>query len=363
MVNRCGMVILACLALLAGPSWAQPAEPVPADEGGGAELTEEQKQAEAYNKFLEEINRISGTLPDEMKKVLELSDEQTRKVAEHVRNHLGQFMEAHGQETFDLVQKGQALAKYARENNIKQQDIDPEVMRDLADAALPLIEAVQEQTKSWVDHVNGELDARQQALLAREQLKLETGIRAARMQIRKIAGREAEEDSASPGGAGGAPGGNSAGPGNMGASRQARLARANEDTRKGWQRYVDRFCLKYSLDEVQKVRAYDVLRIHLNKLDQLRKDAEAARLAALATMPATMPASAPAGVTRPVATRPSRMTMGEFRTRLKKDPAADPSGVLFEHMVKELDVIPTLAQRKLADETNPAEPTPATTQP
>lgn len=359
-MNRYGMVVLACLALLAGPSWAQPA---PADEGGGAELTEEQKQAQAYNEFLEEINRQSANLPEQMTKEFELSDEQVQKVTELLRKHTGQFMDLHGRETFDLSQKVKALAKYAAESGMRQEDVDPELMRDLADAALPLLDAFQEQVKSWANDVNGELDQRQQALLAREQMKLETGIRAGRMQIRKIAGREAEEDSASPGGAGGAPGGDSASPGNTGTSRQARLARASEDTRKGWQRYVDRFCLKYSLDEVQKVRAYDVLRVHLNKLDQLRKDAEAARLAVLATTPATMPASAPAGATQPVATKPSRMTMGEFRTRLKKDPAADPSGVLFEHMVKELDVIPTLAQRKLADETNPAEPTPATTQP
>ena len=313
--------VLVCAAALAQSESATtaPADPnVPVDAEYG----------QAYNQFRDEIDKHLPDLVRELTRRYELSDQQAQQVTQKLQDRVNDFMKDNGQQVFDLVQKGRALGEYMRQNNMRFQDVDADVVQDLARQVLPLFEAYTKQAQTFADDVATDLDGRQKALLARDRQQVEITMRVVRSQVRQFAGVADKSDEATVAAIG------------FGGRRGATSGPADEAAR--WKLYVDTFCHDYALDAVQQQRANTILAGYLVKL-------EAARKAAATSQPATAPANREAAVaaTQPAiaagqpTTRPaSGLRPADFRTRLEqsKPPVAKE---LFDQMVKELNAIPT----------------------
>lgn len=313
---------VAALTALASPALAQEVAAPQADAQPAAELVD-QRQGEAYNRFAEGFRRMVGRAGEEFQEKYELSAERAEELNELLRDQAETFLDVRGMAMFALQQKGEALRDYMRENELPWEAVDSDIRQELMEEALVLVEAVAEQYGAWADRAEEVLDGRSLALLRRDRLQAETAMRTGIMQLRVMAGKDV------PQGVGvvqppPAP------------ARPDRLTiRAGLDELKNaWQRYVEQFCQRHALDEVQKLRAQEVLAKHMALLAEAksRNDAQAA--------------------TQPASTQPTTQAGDEgggFAARLRASGArGDAARLLFADMVKELEKIPTPAQRRLA---------------
>lgn len=285
-----------------------------------------------YERFISEVGRARDPITEQIARQYELDDEQTELLRERLGRRIDTFVEDHGPNMFDLMTRARALEQYARENDLRFEDIDREVLRPLIQDALPLLDAYEEMTISLADEMAPDLRPGQRLRLAADRVKLQTGLSLARREARRIGGLPSPDDESPivPDG-GPMPGEPAAGPASSG-------RRAPEAPGDDWRRYVERFCRQHGFDELQKLRAERVLEQFLARLEQAER--QGSRNGSAASQPASEPAS-------PAASQP---TTAEYEQQLR-DRGMTPKARLFQEMVRELETIATPAQRRMAEET------------
>ncbi len=310
--------VLAMLVLgLGAPAWAQAVAPEPQEV--------DQKAAEQYNRFRDQIDRRVERVVREIARRYDLRDDQKEAVSRLVAESAKSFLEEHGRETFELFQRMRALREFMREQRLGWNEVPQDIKQELAERALPMIDAVGKRMTRFSEALGESLDPQQREKLQEDRQRMETGLKLARTQARLMSGR----------GVVGPPPADAAGGAGPAAVRPtaerrdpAQALRARQMDR--WESYVRSFIERYRLDEVQKLQAMELL-------SQYRAKAEAAvqePAAAAATQPTSRPATAE-----------------DFRQRLARlGQQQRPLQELFEQLKAELEQIPTPVQRKLAEE-------------
>lgn len=289
--------------------------PVRADEPSTqpAPIVDEEA-ARQYNRFRDEFDRGMERTVTAITQRYGLQPEQTQAARRLVDESAGAFLREHGQTVFDLFQRMRALRGFMREERMRWDEIPQEIKQDLAERALPMIDAVQKQLGGFSEDFGKLLDPSQQERLERDRERMETGFRMARLQARIMSGRGVVGDIP----AGRRPETTRPAPANVVATYLDR-----------WERYAERFIREHRLDEIQKLRVMDLLKQY---------KAKARGLAGKRPGPAS--------------TQPAAKGSAEaFRRRLDVLRAERrPVRALFEQFKAELDKIPSPVQRKLAEE-------------
>ncbi|HUS47308.1 MAG TPA: hypothetical protein VM098_04275 [Phycisphaerae bacterium] len=296
-----------------------------------AEPTVDEETAKAFNEFRQEVDKHVERMATRISRRYKLRDEQQEWAHRLISKSAEDFLEDHGQRVFDLVQRGNALREFVKEDQLGWDEVPPDIKQDLAERALPLIDAAEKRMTVFAKSFGESLDPEQQQQFERDQKAMKLGMKVARMRVRMMAGRAplGRDDSVPPG---------SSGRGEqreVARTRPADLAASSMDR---WERYVNWFVEQYRLDEVQKLRAMDLLSKYKAKAARLARKTE--------RQPATQPA-----------TQPSRtdQSMQGFRQRLERlRERRRPVGELFQQLKAELEKIPTAVQRKLAEESRAA---------
>jgi len=319
--------IVAVLLVLAWAGAVRPADP-PADSAPAVD----EETARAYNELSRRMARQLDRMTEQVLRRYELDDEQKPDAEKMIRQYGGAFLQTHGRELFGLMERGRAVGELMRQEGITFQDLPVDLRQDLMDRALTLMEGMEKQVLDFGESFTEILDDDQQAMFVKDRERMESQFRKARLTMRLMGGRSRRADAAS--GRPDAAATQAAGP------RPPRRAL----TLGAWDAYVQRFIRRHQLDEVQKVKALDLLKQYKAKAQR--------GWAAPATRPASAPATRP--TSRPTtgsATRPARMSLPEFRSRvatLKR--RAAPVGKHFEQLKAALETIPSPVQRKLAAE-------------
>ncbi len=300
-----GLAVMALVCLADDPTG-------PPDDG----VAVDEQTAREYNDFIDKAKTQAGRAVKDLTRRYSLNEDQQKALTELVRIKTDEFLQDHGQETFDLVQRGKALAETMKSAGMGPDDVPDEIRRDLVKRALPLMDEAEKSLNGFADSFERTLDGEKLNTFKLDRAKFTVGIRMAKAQARVWGGERpagAGEESA-----GGQP-----------APVPAPSANLNE-----WERYASQFVKRYKLDEVQTVQATELLRKYKEK-------AEAALAKAAQSRPASS-ATAPAG-------KPE--TMRTFQDRLAAV-RRDRQGYLdmFSQFTAELDKIPTNIQRKLAEE-------------
>ena len=286
------------------------------------EPTVDEETARRYNDFRQGLSkRLEGTV-NEIAKRYDLREEQKERVRQLTDEFAGAFFKQHAQDTFDLFQRMQALRGFMREEQLGWREVPHDIKQDLAERALPMIDAAQKQMAGFAEAFGKSLDPEQRGQLRRDRRRMEMGFRMARVQARIISGKGVVGEDPLPG-----PGRRVAPrPGRQPQKSPAGFAGAGLDR---WERYVDSFVQRYWLDEIQKLQAKELLK---------KYKAKAARAA---HEPAELPATQPG----------AKRSVQDFRkhlARLRRQ--RRPIRRLFEQLKAELEKIPTPVQRKLAEE-------------
>jgi len=273
--------------------------------------TVDEKTAREYDGFRQRLLGQVRKLTAQAVKRYKLRDDQKQVVERLADRHLEQFLRNHGLEMFALDQRLRALGRLLREENISWQEVPGDVKRDLAEVAMPMIDAAQKELEGLAEGFAKVLAPHQMDQLERERERMKLAFRMARLQARIMSGQ------AAPGGA--APAG-----GHGPRTRPSRPPAAGGDR---WERYVKWFVERHRLDEVQKLRAMDLLREYRARAEKLPGESGSA------------PTSRP---------RPKQRSVESFRRRLAGLRQHHRSvNALFEQLKAELEKIPTPVQRKL----------------
>ncbi len=306
-----GVVLAPMASLAAGPEAERPEAPV------------DEQTARQYNEFRQRAMSHTPRLLEGITKRYGLDADQQGEAGEIIAEMAEAFLARHGRGLFDVYQRGRAVGEFLREEGMTLEELPLEVKQDLADRAVVLLEATQKAMLQFTDRLAGSLNADQRAILAGERLKMMGGFAMALARARTFGGRPAA----------GAPSGPSTRP----APPRRPGGRRPRGLLDKWERYVRRFIARYRLDEIQKLRAMDLLAEYKARLKE---------------MPRPRP---PAATTRP-ATQPGKRiaSVEALRRRLEdvhrqRQPIRD----LFEKLKGELDRIPTPVQRRLAEERKP----------
>ena len=287
-----------------------------------AEPTVDEETAKAFNEFRQQVDKHVERMATRISRRYKLRDEQQEWAHRLISKSAEAFFEDHGQRVFDLAQRGKALREFVKEDHLGWDEVPPDIKQDLAERALPLIDAAEKRMAVFAKSFGESLDPEQQRQFERDQKAMKLGMKVARVRVRMMAGRAplGRDDSVPPGSSG------------RGERREAvrtppaGLARSSMDR---WETYVNWFVEQYRLDEVQKLRAMDLLSKYKAKAARLARKAE-----------------------RQPATQPSRtdQSMQGFRRRLERlRKRRRPVRELFQQLKAELEKIPTAVQRKLAE--------------
>lgn len=300
---------------LALGAWAasQPVEGAP---------TVDEETARRFNDFRRSLSKRLERTVDEIAKRYDLREEQKERVRQLTNEFAGAFFKQHAQDTFDLFQRMRALRGFMREERLGWREVPQDIKQDLAERALPMIDAVQKQMAGFAEALDKSLDPEQRGRLRRDRQRMEIGFRMARVQVQIMSGKGVVGEGPLPG------------PGRRGAPRPGRQPQNSPAGFAGprldrWERYVVWFVQRYRLDEIQKLQAKDLLK---------KYKAKAARAA---HEPAKLPATQPA----------SKRSVQDFQKRLARlRRQRRPIRRLFEQLKAELEKIPTPVQRKLAED-------------
>lgn len=296
-------------------------QPPPA---GAATVDEE--TADKYNDFCDQVSERFERAAAELTSRYGLDEDQQETVREMIAQSREAFLRQHGREAFDLFQRGRAVGQYMRQEKVGWQELPADIREDLVAGVLPLLDVFVKQATGLADALAQVLDDKQREQLSGDRRRMESQFQFARASLQAMSGR-------APFPPGGRPGATTG----QARTQPAGRAFAAQPTDE-WERYVREFVRRHRLDEVQKLRALDLLKKYRALANEpLRRQAE--------TQPATRPASQP--TTRPAGGE----ALGGLRRRL--------AGLrkqrlllreLFEQLKAELDKIPTAAQRQLAEE-------------
>ena len=279
--------------------------------------TVDEDTAKAYNEFRERLSEGVGRTVKRIATRYELRPEQQEMVRRLVSKSADGFLEENGHEVFDLFQRARALRDLMRAERMGWEEVPPDIKRELAERALPVLDAFEKRVTAFSKDFGRSLDSEQQKRFQQDRQRAERGFRMARVQMRIMSGRGVL--------GGGPPAAAGRGPGGEGPRRPPPGPRLDP-----WERYVSEFIRRYRLDEVQKVQATDLLSKYKGMAERLARGPEVPS----ATQPAGKTGSAEG----------FRRRLAEVRSQRR------PIRELFERLKAELDKIPTAVQRKLAEE-------------
>jgi len=327
--------VIVAVLLLAWTAGVRAADP-PADP----EPTVDEAAAKAYEEFTRRMAGQLARVSERLTRRYKLDDEQKADATKMIRGYGDAFLQTHGRELFGLMQRGRAIGELMREEGVTWQDMPADLRGDLLDRALTLMDKMQKQVLDFGESFTEILDDDQQAMFVKDRERMESQFRKARLTMRLMGGRSRRDAAATGAGAS--------------TTRPAGASFRRPGLTLGpWDAYVQRFIRRHRLDEVQKVKALDLLKEYKAKARR--------GWAASATRPASAPATRPTSrpTTRPTtgpATGAARMSLTDFRSRLaavKRRRA--PVGKLFEQLKAALETIPTPVQRKLAADADAAD--------
>ena len=289
--------------------------------------------AEAYDEFAKWVRQRTDDALKGMTRRYTLDAEQQAAAREAFDRQRAAFMNENGPKVFDLYQRGKALGEMMRRERMAWPEIPVEIRQDLARRALPLMDAMEKHVLAAGGAVSETLSDEQRERLSADTQRMERQLGVARLQIRAVSGQWTD----------GPP---------QPATAPAAVVQAPAANLDAWARYVQRFIQRHRLDEVQKVRATDLLadyRARAEKLAAGPKGEPATRPAEQATTGPTQPAGQAA--TAPTQPADAMATPDAFRARLEEIQTRRlPYNQLFEQLKAELDKIPSEVQRKLAEE-------------
>jgi hypothetical protein len=265
-----------------------------------------------------------------------LDEQQAAGVRELASQLTEAFLKENGPRALDLVERMQAVARFMREGQVSWQEVPEDIKQDLGERALPLLDALQRDLRRFSDGLAKSLDPEQQELLEQDRRQMEGAFGLVRAQALALTGRPPEEGPVPPGTEGQPAGEGPPRPGQPGGTGPGAV-RAGVPSDQP-ERYVLRFIQRYRLDEVQKLRAMDLLAEYKAKAEKLSLSA--------ATLPAATQPLQP-----PPATAPTSQSAEDLRRRLGQlQQRRRAIGELFEQLKRQLDAIPTPVQRQLAGE-------------
>jgi hypothetical protein len=310
----------------------------------------EDDPAKQYNDFVDKIHSQLDRTMATLTKQYTLTNEQQKVARQLVSDSTDAFLKDHGQEVFDIIQRGQELGKAMKANGMTIADLPEDIRRDMAERALPLIGLAEKTLNDFADNFAKNLDETQLATLAAQRQKFTLGLQMAKAQVAVLSSQnDAGAGAAGAGAAAGGPGafgGPAGGRGMFGGGPGAAAAGAGATIRTDmFERYANDAIKRYHLDEVQKNTVLDVLKQYKDKAQALA-----------AETPASAPTSAPAPTSLP-----AKATLDQFKTRLamvKGSGNQKAQTDLFAQFRAEIDKVPSEVQRKMAQEENPA-PAPA----
>ncbi len=307
----------------AGPASQRP----PPDRRPRGDIT----TAENYDEFREMVLKRSGRIVEQMTKRFKLDVDKQAENRVLVREHADEFLAPNGPKMYELFKRGRALRKLMVEEQIGWEDLPPKIKQDMFRRGIELMEVGQKRLRNLADDVSETLDDDQFDQYEADRRKFETrfsqGLAAAKLMA---AGTRPPADRAG---------------GREDPKAPPRARRSGDKYRLGrWERYVKRFIELHRLDEVQKLRAMDLLTEYKGKLAGLRRRQAEQRKASAAATATTQPT-----------TQPAVASTEEFQTGLERvRKSRGGAGGLFEQLKAELDKIPTPVQRKLAEESGKA---------
>jgi hypothetical protein len=284
--------------------------------------------AENFDEFREMVMKQTSRMAERMARRCDLDADQQAETRRLIRRHAERFLSRRGPELFEVYRRGRAVAEFMREEQMTWNEVPPDLKLDLFRRGISLMQAGQRRLRRFADDFSQTLDDDQLEKFQAERRRMDGRFRQGLMMARAMEAQAVAEV------AGEAPSAPEAGP-----KPPLRRPGGSGDAYRvdRWERYVRRFIERYRLDEVQKVRAMDLLAKYKRKLGDLRERQQ------------RLPTSRPA--TRPAAEAAS---VEEFKARLERHrKLLGGAGRLFEQLKAELDKIPTPVQRRLADEKKP----------
>jgi hypothetical protein len=298
-----GLFVIAGLLAVASVAAAQESQPAPSAVSQGP----------TYEQFQANIARMPQVWVTQLTTRLDLDVQQQQVALKLLRQRTDKFLQDNGQAMFDVVTRGQEMARLVGQSNGDWSVIPEDTRKQMAEKGAAMMDQVAKEASDFADQLRPVLRAEQQQKLDEDRARIQQRMDEGKAKLQALAKGEAPPEPAAPvaGQADAAPAGPAA---------KAQAFTGGPGNPDNWESYVRTFIASHKLDEVQKVQAMDILKKYQEKAKAL-PPVEAA--------PAAASGPAPDAAARLAAQR-------------------RPMLALFNQMRAELDQIPTPVQKQLA---------------